>query len=67
MTAPLKAEAIYHDASTEEGREEIRDKEQRHKNEREKLRLSFQNLRTLISALPDSVAFLTAEVIKPKN
>ncbi len=67
ITAPLKAEAIFNNANTEEGREEIRDREQRHKEAREKLSLSFQNLRTLISALPDSIALLTSEVVKPKN
>lgn len=67
MTAPFKAEAIVNDANSEAGREEIRDAEQRHQAQAVKLRQSFQNLRTLIPALPDALALLTAEVIAPKN
>ena len=67
MTAPFKAEAILNDANSEEGREEIRDTEQRHQAQGVKLRQSFQKLRTLIPTLPDSLALLTAEVIAPKN
>lgn len=67
MTAPFKAEAIFNDANSEEGRDEIRDTEQRHQAQAVKLRQGFQKLRTLIPALPDALALLTAEVIVPKN